>query len=205
MKVPMRMIDLGATVASSAVSRKCFLCVSFIVLSATTLGNRPQKQSLPETEPPQNLAKSKDAPASRQESDLIGSQYAQWRTLGNLSTVATIGRRPVLIGLFPRAYSIGSPETSLSVRLITKKAGIHNRWLLRYIRDGAAQVSVASIGTISSTDQLEIETSINLTTLDSPASGNHTYSVQVRYVGDSVEGQFGRLVIKSPRLAAIGL
>jgi|SRR5580658_2737586 hypothetical protein len=201
----MRMIDLGVTVASSAVFRKCFLWASFFVLSATTLGSKPQKQSLPKTEPPQNVAKSKDAVASQQESDLIGSQYPQWRTLRNLSTVATIGRRPVLIGLFPRSYSIGSPEASLSVRLITKKAGLHNRWLLRYIRDGAVQVSVASIGTISSTDQLEIETSINLTALDLPTSGNHTYSVQVRYVGDSVEGQFGHLVIKSPRLAAIGL
>jgi hypothetical protein len=201
----MRIPDLSATIASRACSRRYFICASYLVLSATTLGINPQKQSPPKIEPVQDVAKPKGAVPSRLESDLIGSQYLKWRTVGNLTTDATIGRRPVLIGLFPRAYSIGSPETSLSVRLITKKAGVHNRWLLRYIRDGAVQVSVASIGTISSTDQLEIETSINLTTLDLPASGNHTYSVQVRYVGDSVEGQFGRLVIKSPRLAAIGL
>jgi hypothetical protein len=73
------------------------------------------------------------------------------------------------------------------------------------MRDASVQVGTFAIGTVSLSNQLEIGLPVNFTTIDIPTRGLHVYSVQVRYVGDQVDGQFGEIDIENARLAATGL
>src|ERR1039458_9122760 len=57
---------------------------------------------------------------SKVEGHFVGSGYGRWTTIKNVKLETVAGRRPILLGIVPRSYSLGSTESSFSVRLITE-------------------------------------------------------------------------------------
>jgi hypothetical protein len=134
-----------------------------------------------------------------------GSQYSKWVTLRDIRLQAMTGQGPVLIFLSARSHSSSAPELVYGVRLISPKAGLNNLWQVRYMRDSKIQVGAFEIGALSRNPGSQICLPLNLTAVDTPGGGLHVYTMQVRYVGDQVDGQSGQIQIQNARLVATSM
>jgi hypothetical protein len=130
------------------------------------------------------------------------SKYAKWTTVGGATARAGSRSRPVLINLVPVS---DKDEKPYFIKLDSLKAGIHNRWKIRYVRDSITPVAVFAIGQYAASVVVSIAVPLNLTAIDSPTTGNHTYTLQIRYVGDTAETAFSKLEIQNARITAASL
>lgn len=137
---------------------------------------------------------------------LSGAQYLKWTTLRDIGLGVSVGQRPIMINLLPRSYSKGSSDPAYCIRLLNPKPGLHNRWQLRFMRDATVQVGAFTLGISSSnTMSSAVSLPLDLVAIDTPSEGAHAYSIQVRYIGDQVEGNFGQLDIHNAGFLAVGM
>jgi hypothetical protein len=102
--------------------------------------------------------------------------------------------------LTPRRSAEETRMDALSVRVINPIAKLHNKWEFRYIRDSGVQVASFAMGAQSTILPSNTSVPLNLFAIDTPSAGPHTYALQVRYVGDQIDGKAGRLSIGNARL-----
>jgi hypothetical protein len=99
----------------------------------------------------------------------------------------------------------GAPDKPYFIKLSNPKGGAHNRWEIRYLRDSTVQIASFAIGQFTPSVAENIAVPVNLTAIDTPPVGEHTYVLQIRYVGDAPGDVAPKLEISNARLVANNL
>ncbi|MGB7602729.1 MAG: hypothetical protein WBM24_20670 [Candidatus Sulfotelmatobacter sp.] len=132
-----------------------------------------------------------------------GSEYPKWTTMKHVNVTMAAEAGAILLSVMPQTHALGVADTPFAIRLFNPKAGINNHWQIRYMRDSSFQVAAFSISALSVSDEAEYCWPLNLSAIDTPSIGLHSYTLQIRYVGDRVDGEFGHLEMLGGRLIAM--
>jgi hypothetical protein len=128
-----------------------------------------------------------------------GQQYSKWAEIGKVAFDARHPGRPIIVSVMADSHPSISAEAPYTIRLSSSGSGLVNRWQARYVRDSKVQISSFTLSITAAEPQAEISLPLNLTALDTPAIGPHTYALQIRYIGDQ-KGTFGEIHIENGRL-----
>jgi hypothetical protein len=129
----------------------------------------------------------------------VPSDYSDWKTVRNSRAVVHSDTSPVLLELVPVS---GVQDHPYFMKLSNPAGGVHNRWEIRYLRDGSFQVASFVIGQSTASVAVNVAVPVNLTAVDAPTSGVHSYVIQIRYVGDTADNPSVKLEISHARLVA---
>jgi hypothetical protein len=178
-------------------------CLLTVVLYKAQLIANP-KENGPESLISQEVARvDKSLSSSAVNLKAGGSEYPKWTTIKHVNVTVVAEAGAVLLTMMPQTHLLAVAQTPFTIRLFNPKAGLNNRWQMRYMRDSSFQVAAFSISALSISDESEYCWPLNLSALDTPPSGLHSYTFQVRYVGDQVDGQLGQLEIRQGRLVVM--
>ncbi len=128
--------------------------------------------------------------------------YSKWTAVKRASATIHSGSYPIMLNLVPVS---GAPDNPYFIKLSNPKGGVHNRWEIRYLRDSTHQIASFAVGQFTPSVAVNVAVPINLTAIDSPPAGQHSYVLQIRYVGDAPGDVPPKLEISNARLVASNL
>ncbi len=134
-----------------------------------------------------------------------GSDYAEWKTVSKSRISLNCGGRPILLKMAPSIGELHDADLGFSIGLISQRDKLNNRWQFRYLRDNNVQIAAFTLGHLSFAPQSELFLPLDLIAIDTPVSGHHVYTLQVKYIGEQIGGDMGDMRIQQARLVAIRL
>jgi hypothetical protein len=148
--------------------------------------------------------------APRKTADLVTSvslvadaaQFSKWTNVKNASVTIRTQDRPVLLSLVPISNATDRPY---HITLDSPMGDVTNRWELRYMRDFVVPIAVFAVGQTTPSHSSTVDVPLNLTALDTPSAGSHTYILQIRYVGSQTKADSPKLEIQNARISATTL
>jgi hypothetical protein len=143
-----------------------------------------------------------------------GDKCLDWVTFAAGKLVVQTSGRAVLISVVPRSaspadlvrvYQVPDFKNPFSVSLSSTKSSVHNRWEVRYMRDATLQVGAFAFGESTAAPVLHASLPLTLIALDEPPAGTHTYTAQIRFVGDRTDGDTAQIRFDNARIVVVGL
>jgi hypothetical protein len=129
-----------------------------------------------------------------------GSNSAEWRDVEGARVALSCDSGAVMVHVTPDAPSSEGKDSYATV-LTNPTPNLRNRWQVRFLRDSSFQVGAFILSnTASATAELRLP--LSFMAIDAPPPGLHVYTIQIRYLGDRVNDEFGRLHIQHARFVA---
>jgi hypothetical protein len=131
-----------------------------------------------------------------------GQQYKQWRTLLSTRVATEFPDEVILLNLEPPNHLLSGDDKPYCIKLVNVQAATHNQWQFRYLRDSTAVVALFGMGNYVAGRDVTVTVPVHLTAVNVPSVGDHTYTLQMRFVGDQAAAPSAQLEIQNARLVA---
>jgi hypothetical protein len=131
-----------------------------------------------------------------------GRQYNVWRTLLTTRVSTDSPGEVIILNVEPPEHLHMAADKPYCIKLLNSQAGTHNQWQFRYLRDSSIGVAAFEMGNYVAGPDVTLILPVHLTAMDTPPLGDHTYTLQMRFVGDAASASSAQLEIQNDQLVA---